>query len=66
MPSLKGYCERCGNYDSYLRGIEGLWLCRHCREAQRKFVKPKIPFWIIIDPIKNRMASWKREIMERR
>jgi len=51
MVSFKGYCERCGNYYSYLRKVEGFWLCRRCREERGKFTKPKIPFRIIINPM---------------
>jgi len=43
MASIKDYCERCGNYGIYLRKVNGIWLCRECREENKKFYKPEIP-----------------------
>jgi len=54
MTSLKGYCERCGNHDSYLKKVDGNWLCKRCREEQKRFVKPKIPFLQLINPFKKK------------
>lgn len=65
MVSLKGNCQRCGNYDPYLRKVESKWLCIECRDEQKKFAKPKIPFWKVIDSsksFKKKLNSWRREI----
>ncbi len=53
MTTLKGNCQRCGNYDSYLTKVESKWLCRRCRDEQKKFAKPRIPLWRAINPFKK-------------
>ena len=65
MASIEDYCERCGNYGIYLRRVDGIWLCRECREENKKFYKPEIPF-SKLNPFINAIRLIKREIGKRR
>jgi hypothetical protein len=69
MTSLRGKCQRCENYDPYLRKVDGKWLCRRCREEQKKFSRPNIPPSKTLNPFKSfkkKMSDLKREIKKRR
>jgi len=65
MTSIKDYCERCGNYGTRLRQVDGNWLCRECRKENKKFYKPEIPFRLF-NPFVNLPKLVKREIRKRR
>jgi ribosomal protein L37AE/L43A len=69
MKSLKGNCQRCKNFDKYLRKVNGKWLCRRCRDEQKKFPKPKIPTQEALNPLKSfkkKLGDLKREVKKKR